>query len=250
MLVGVASDLFFTGFAYRGDVVPYFHKESPSKRVGNWLSMHFIEPYFAFFNFDFALAAVLKRQNWPLRDGMTLHRDVRKLFQQDVDRNTHLWSKVENDPEYRQLMRAIWAERFDAPPPPQMDTPEKLQKVIDAQIERAVVAVGKLRARGVLVLFVRPPTAGRYLEFDNKLLTRARTWDALLARTGAPGIHFEDYPDIHKMAILGDVAPYSKQYNVFREKVGSEANDNAELKIDAAELQDIGKFFFRANSQS
>ena len=196
VLVGVASDLFFTGFAYRGDVVPYFRKESPSQRVGNWLSMHFIEPYFAFFNFDFALGAVLKRQNWPLRDGTTLHRDVRKLFQQDADRNTHLWSKVEDDPEYRELMRAIWAERFDAPPPPQMDTPEKLQKVIDAQIERAVVAVGKLRARGVPVLFVRTPTGGRYLEFDNKVFARARTWDILLARTGAPGIHFEDYPDM------------------------------------------------------
>ena len=47
VLVGVASDLFFSGFAYRGDVVPYYHKESPSQRVGNWLSQRLIEPYFA-----------------------------------------------------------------------------------------------------------------------------------------------------------------------------------------------------------
>src|SRR5579863_463650 len=37
VLVGVASDIFFSGFAFRGDVEPYFHKESPSQRVGNWL---------------------------------------------------------------------------------------------------------------------------------------------------------------------------------------------------------------------
>jgi hypothetical protein len=201
VLVGVASDIFFTGFAFRGDVVPHYHKESPSQRVGNWLSMHLIEPYFAFFSFDYALAAVLKRQDWPLRGGMSLHNDVRKLSEQEADRNTHLWNKVETDPQYRELMRAIWVQRFESPPPPSMNTPEKLQKVIDAQIQRAVDVVTKLRSRGVQVLFVRPPTSGRYLEFDNKLFPRARTWDVLLQRTGAPGIHFEDYPELQGLEL-------------------------------------------------
>ena len=33
----------------------------------------------------------------------------------------------------------------------------------------------------------------------------------------------EDYPDIHKMAILADVAPYSREYHTYRQKVGSQA---------------------------
>jgi hypothetical protein len=196
VVAGVASDLFFTGFAFRGDVIPYFHKESPSKRVGNWLSRQFIEPYFAFDDFDFALGAVMKRQPWPERDGVPTRFDVRKLLTQESDRNSHLWSKLETDAEYRELARTIWAQRFDGPPPPSMDTPEKLQKIADTQIQRAVDAAAKLRARGVKVLFVRPPTAGRYLEFDDKFFPRERTWDALLARTGAPGIHFKDYPEL------------------------------------------------------
>jgi hypothetical protein len=196
IVVGVASDLFFTGFAFRGDVVPYFHKESPSQRVGNWLSREFIEPYFAFDDFDFALGAVLKRQPWPARTDVPNRFDVRKLLVQDADRNSTLWSKLETDIEYRNLARSIWAQHFDGPPPPSMDTPEKLQKIIDTQIQRAVDAVAKLRARGVPVLFVRPPTAGRYLEFDNKVFAREHTWDLLLARTGAPGIHFADYPEL------------------------------------------------------
>jgi len=199
VLVGVASDIFFSGFAFRGDVEPYFHKESPSQRVGNWLSRLLIEPYFAFYDFDFALAAVLKRQAWPLRPGLPRHMAVRKLLVQEADRNTHIWSKVETDQEYRELARSIWAQNFDGPPPPNMDTPEKLQKVIDTQIQRAVDVVAKLRARGIQVLFVRPPTAGRYLEFDNKVFPRAKTWDVLLAKTGAPGIHFEDYPELQGM---------------------------------------------------
>ena len=201
VLVGVASDIFFTGFTYRGDVVPYFHKESPSQRIGNWLSRQLLEPYFAFDDADFALATVLERQAWPPRPELTVHKDVRKLLVQEADRNSHIWSKVETDPEYRELARSIWAQHFDGPPPPNMDTPEKLQKVIDTQIQRAVDVVTKLRARGVEVLFVRPPTAGRYLEFDNKVFPRARTWDVLLARTGAPGIHFEDYPELQGLEL-------------------------------------------------
>lgn len=201
LLVGVASDLFFSGFAFRGDVVPYYHKESPSQRVGNALSRWLIEPYFAFFDFDFALAVVLKRQAWPERAGMPVMYAVRKLLVQGPDRGSHIWSKVETDPQYRELARTIWAQRFDAPPPPGMDTPEKLQKVIDKQIERAVDAVARLRARGVSVVFVRPPTGGRYLEFDNKVFPRAKTWDVLLARTGAPGIHFEDYPELQGLEL-------------------------------------------------
>jgi len=42
----------------------------------------------------------------------------------------------------------------------------------------------------------------------------------------------EDYPDIHKMAILADIAPYSREYNTFRQKVGKEAQGNTELEIE------------------
>ena len=42
-------------------------------------------------------------------------------------------------------------------------------------------------------------------------------------------IHPEDYPDINKLAILADVAPYSREYNNFRLKVGKQAQSNTEL---------------------
>ncbi len=48
------------------------------------------------------------------------------------------------------------------------------------------------------------------------------------------GFHFnpEDYPDIHKLAILADVAPYSREYNTWRQKVGSQAHGHTELEIE------------------
>jgi hypothetical protein len=48
----------------------------------------------------------------------------------------------------------------------------------------------------VQVLFLRAPTTGPYYAFEQRVLPRTRTWDVLLQRTGAPGIHFEDYPQL------------------------------------------------------
>jgi len=195
LLVGVAPELFFSGFAVRADVFPYYHQQTPSQRIGSWLSKHFLEPVFAFDDQDFALGRVIRRQAWPLRPGMQKNSDVRKLMVQDADRNSHMWGKVENDPAYRAIARGIWLEHFGKPPP-NMDTPQKLQKVVDTQIDRAVAAVAKLRARGVQVLFLRPPSIGPYYAFEQHAFPRATTWDVLLQRTGAPGIHFEDYPQL------------------------------------------------------
>jgi hypothetical protein len=194
VLVGVAPDVFFSGYQYRGGVLPYVRKESPSQRIGQWLSMHLVEPYVAFDDRDYALATVLARQPWPARPGKQWFTEVRKLAESESDRNTHLWSKVGDDPAYREIARNIWREGFV--PSDEDPTPEEAAKAEHEQIERSAKAVARLRARGVRVLFVRMPSAGEYLAFENRMFPRARSWDALLASTGAPGIHFEDYPQL------------------------------------------------------
>lgn len=196
LVIGVAPELFFSGFAYRGEAIGHYHQRGPSQRSGHWLSKRLVEPYFAFYDADFALPTVVMRQPWPLRPGMRKDSPVRKLLEQDADRNTRIWRKVETDPEYRALARSIWLERLHGPPPPGMDTPDKLRKVIDTQIDRAARAVATLRKRGVRMVFVRPPSDGEYYAFEQKVLPRPATWDVLLQRTGVPGIHFEDYPQL------------------------------------------------------
>jgi hypothetical protein len=198
LLIGVSPDVFFSGFEYRAKVQKYYREETLSQRAGQWLSAHFIEPFFAFYDPDFALMTVVRRQPWPPRPGVLSRVDVRKLWTQDPDRNTRLWSKVETDPEYQKMAQDIWAQDFDIPPYKIMELPgpEEVQRVIDKQIDRATAAVSKLRTRGVQLVFVRPPSDGRYLEFENRELPRSTTWDVLLQRTGAPGIYFEDYPEL------------------------------------------------------
>ena len=82
-----------------------------------------------------------------------------------------------------------------------MHTPQLKRAAIDAQIARTVAAVQRLRARGVRVVFVRPPSDGRYHAYEEQHLPRAQTWDVLLARTGAPGVHFEDYPAMRGLSL-------------------------------------------------
>ena len=196
LLVGVAPDIFFSGFAYRGDVLKYTRKQSPSQRVGQWLSMHFVEPFLAFDDPDYALPTVLERQDWwPVRPGMHPRKDVRKLMVVTApDRASHIWDKLEKDPAYAALARSIWAQHFALGPG--MPTLQEVHRGADEQIERAAKAVAKLRKHNVEVIFVRTPSAGGYLAFENKVFPRAKTWDVLLAKTGAPGVHFQDHPEL------------------------------------------------------
>jgi len=60
----------------------------------------------------------------------------------------------------------------------------------------AEMVKAEIEARGVKVLFVRMPSAGEYLAYENRQFPRAQTWNVLLAATGAPGIHFEDYREL------------------------------------------------------
>jgi hypothetical protein len=195
VLIAVEPDLFFSGYEYRSGAIRYARKESPSQRIGQWLSMRLIEPYFAFDDPDYALQTVLARQPWPARPGLHSFIRVRKLAETEADRNTHLWSKVDADPQYRGLARRIWLQNFV--PSDDDPSPAEALKVEKEQIEQMAKAVAQLRARGVKVLFVRMPSIGPYLEYENRNFPRARAWHALLAATGAPGIHFEDYPRMH-----------------------------------------------------
>ena len=198
LIVGITPQLFFSGRAVRGGAIAYAHKESPSQRVGQWLSMQ-IEPHLGFYDPDYALATVIERQDWPERPGKPARIKVRRLAVSGPDRDTHMWHKVVDDPEYQALARRIWTQNFTPPPdaPPQAAR----DKLRDEQIARTAAAVATLRARGADVVFVREPSAGPYLESENRDFPRATSWDVLLEKTGAPGIHFEDHPDMQGLTL-------------------------------------------------
>jgi len=198
LLVGLAPMNILRSGGRRTDVLGYLRHESPSQRIGQWLSMRFIEPYLAFDDPDFALQTVLARQAWPVRPNTPQFAPVRKLSVSEADRNSHLWSKVEDDAAYRDAARSVWAQHHWAIDtlPPAAQRPEAWPGLIEERVAAAARAVAKLRARGVKVVFVRPPSSGPYLEAEDRELPRTRSFEPLLRATGAPGIHFQDYPQL------------------------------------------------------
>jgi hypothetical protein len=195
LVIGISPQQSLAAFKRRSGVLRYMRNESPSQRIGQWLSMHLIEPYLAFDDPDFALQTVLARQPWPKRPDLPSPVKIRKLSVSEADRNTHVWEKVETDPEYRAIARRGWQENLFAPSADH-PSPAEAQRIEKEQIDHTARAVAKLRARGVKVLFVRLPSSGPFLAHENQDYPRARTWDALLAAAGAPGIYFEDYPEL------------------------------------------------------
>jgi len=193
LLVGVAPDVFFTGFAVRRGILKYYRNETPANRASQWLSMNLVEPVFAFDDPDFSLSSIVRRLPFPLRPELKPSTRVRKLAITERDRNTYMWHKVEDDPKYAALAQRIWAEDFE---PLDDQGRKEIDGMIAKEIARAKAVVTKLRARGVSVIFVRPPSDAEYLKYEDRDFARAKTWDVLLKETGAPGIHFQDHPEL------------------------------------------------------
>jgi hypothetical protein len=177
-------------------VVAYARRETPAQRASQWLSMHLLENRFAWYEPDFALFTVLARQGWPRRAGVDRYVEVPKVSDTtSPDRNHRMWARIERDPDYARHVQQVWIQRRPPGPP----TPEQQAKFaadVEREIGRAVAALDKLRVRGVRVVFVRAPSDGEVLAGERRRHPREKTWDVLLARTGAPGIHFEDHPDM------------------------------------------------------
>ena len=195
LIVGVAPGLFFSGYEYRRSALDRFEQESPTQWFGHKVSV-LVEPYLAFYNYDFAFPTILRRQPVPARDGVVFDLDVRKLSNMERDRNTRLWDKLEYDDAYSEIARKIWAQNWmplaELPPPVQ----EMLLGSRQKQLDRATAATKKLQAKGAEVIFVQMPYEGHYATSEIDIAPRDLTWDVLLERTGALGLHFKDHEEM------------------------------------------------------
>src|SRR5271157_3214501 len=55
------------------------------------------------------------------------------------------------------------------------------------------------------------------------------------------GVNPEDYPNITKMSILGDVAPYSVEYRRVAARVKEESFDDINMRIEYEKIEDRTK---------
>ena len=195
LLVGIAPGLFFSGFEYRREAFERYEQESPTQWLGQQISM-LIEPYLAFYHYDFAVFTVLERQPFPPRDGVENPVDVRRLTVMEKDRSTLMWDKLETHPEYAVVAQEIWAHGFE--PIDELDEEEIAEGLEsrEKQIERAVAATAALQEKGADVIFVRNPSEGHYSISEPMFNPRAETWDVLIEKSGALGVHWMDHEEL------------------------------------------------------
>jgi hypothetical protein len=192
VVVGVTPGIFFrTRRGYLGDFPERAARESPSEWLGQRLFMA-MERLFAFLDWDTQLGAILERQPLPLRDGMLLDRAVRKISHTGADRQTWLAPRILEDSVYRQLARDIWMDGDDSPDRPPSPPADSVTALL-AELERDI---GRIRARGGDVAFVRFPSSGRVLQSEHRDFPRERYWDRLAREVDAVAIYYEDHQEL------------------------------------------------------
>ena len=196
LVVGVTPDIFFTdwpGIPIFAGLIEFWKDESPSQRFGHlvWVEL---QQRLAFLDDAYRLGPLIDRAA-PFADREGVRgpiRDVWKLGEVFEDRQYALWHRIETDERLREHARWVWGP-FDGAP---LD-----EAVIARVIDEAQQDVETIRARGGEVVFVRSPSAGLYYESEQHSAPRPKTWEPLLARTGAFGIHFEDHEAMRNLDV-------------------------------------------------
>lgn len=205
LLCGVVPGLFFVPqgppVEWAKNAIRRYEQWAPSQRSGHWLGMQ-LEKRLAFLKQeDLTLNQLLASLEIPNRPNAQIPPQLPPYFQKMTkDRRARLWKAATFDSPLANKIQQIWLPLFTPPPPPPGITPEAFGEMymasVESYLERAHDAVDKIRNRGGQVVFIRCPSSGKVRELETQFSPRPVFWERVLARTGAPGIHFEDYPEL------------------------------------------------------
>ena len=178
------------------------HTQTPAQRASQYLAMP-LEEHVAFLKQeDLTLDDLLKRLPISNRPYAQVSPRLPPYFGTlDRERRARMIEECAwPGSELQKRIRQIWLPLFTPPPPPTYIPKEEFGKKIGAAIEArfhdVATAVEKLRARGGKIVFVRFPESGELKKLEDRETPRAGIWDQVIKKTGAPGIYYEDYPEL------------------------------------------------------
>ena len=186
----------------RGEkAVQRFHGQTLAQRASHELSMP-LERSLAFLKQDdLTLEMLLKEIPIPNRPNAQVPPNFPPYFCSiDRDRRARMVEQCAKPGRLQDRVKNGWLALFTPPPPPSFVPSEvfgaKMKAAVEARFRDTTEAVGKLRARGAKIVFVRFPMSGDLKAHEDKFTPRSQTWDPLLQMTGAPGIYFEDFAEL------------------------------------------------------
>ncbi len=196
LIIGCAPGLFFAprdstgGWRRAVGWVEYYHDRTYAQMF-NFKISKLIDPNFAFIteesNEELTLKGLINRI--PLKGRVEPPWSLPDFSYIDMDRNTTMKDKVVKDTAYAGQIQRAWT-----------DTPPKVRyRDVRTQVlgfyKNLVV---KFQARGGRIIFVRNPSHMVVRENEKIRNPRELYWDPLIDTTGAPGYHFEDYPELNQ----------------------------------------------------
>ena len=178
---------------------------SPAQRASHYLAMP-LEETFAFLKQEeLTLSALLRRIKIPNRANAQVMPPFPPYFNStDRDRRARMTAKAEAPGELRERIRSGWLPLCTPPPPPRYVPKDvfmqQIGKAMEARMKNIITDVARIRSRGGRVVFVRFPFDGPLKTHEDKMTPRAQIWDPMIKATGAPGIYFEDHPELASFA--------------------------------------------------
>jgi len=178
------------------------HTQTPAQRASQYLAMP-LEEHVAFLKQEeLTLDDLLKRLPIPNRPYAQVPPRLPPYFGTlDRERRARMIEECARPgSELQRTIQQIWLPLFTPPPPPSYipkeDFGKKMGQTIEQRFHDVAAAVQKLRARGGKIVFVRLPDSGGLKALEDRDTPRAQTWDPLLKDTAAPGIYYEDFPEL------------------------------------------------------
>ena len=178
------------------------HTQTPAQRASRYLAMP-LEEHVAFLKQEeLTLDDLLKRLPIPNRPYAQVWPRLPPYFGTlDRERRARMIEECARPgSELARMIQQIWIPLFTPSPPPTYIRKEEFAKTMGQAINQrfndVAAAVQKLRARGAKIVFVRFPYSGELKKLEDRETPRTGIWDRVLKDTGAPGIYYEDFPDL------------------------------------------------------
>jgi hypothetical protein len=178
-----------------------FHAQTLSQRTGEYLAIA-LEEHVAFLKQeDLTLERLLIRLQIPNRPGALVPPRLPPYFQTvDRERRARMIEKCAQPGSLQTTIQQIWIPLFTPPPPPTYIPHDvfmaQMGEAIQKRFQDIKASIDKLRGRGGKIVFVRFPHSGGLKALEDRDTPRAKIWDPLLKSTGAPGIYYEDFPEL------------------------------------------------------
>lgn len=170
----------------------YYKKMTPTQRFSFQVN-HVLESQLVFLDKDFFSLHALLSKKIPARKGFMGEPDFPVEFGRvTFDRQDKMTDRFVHDTTLQNKVKGIWgllSKMAASAPPPAKQQIDSIFAVVKTDID-------KIRSRGGQVLFVRSPSTGPFREGEKMAFPRQLFWDRILASTGSPGIHFDDYPSL------------------------------------------------------